>query len=198
MSHHRRNAKAQLYYLIGASGSGKDTLIDYCRSRLRPDDGIKIARRYITRPASAGGEAHIPLTEAEFEQRRDTGGFALHWAANGLRYGIGIEIDDWLGAGTQILVNGSRAHVTTAVARYGARLVPIEVRVAPDTLRARLVERGREDSSEIGARLQRSEYLDNGTDGWAATEIIDNNESVAAAGERLLAILNGAPISRRD
>lgn len=189
VSDERRSSAARLFYLIGASGSGKDTLIDYCRSRLRPDDDVRIARRYITRPDGAGSEAHVALTEAEFERRRNAGEFALHWAANGLHYGIGAEINDWLDDGTHVLVNGSRAHVPEALARYGSRLIPVEVRVAPEALRARLIERGREDLDTIDARLQRSQHLDAGADGRTPAAIIDNNDSIAAAGERLLALL---------
>lgn len=39
------------------------------------------------------------------------GAFALSWQANGLSYGIPREIDDWLAAGEDVLVNGSRGHL---------------------------------------------------------------------------------------
>lgn len=148
---------ARLFYLIGASGCGKDTLLDYCRAHLRPDDGVHIARRCITRPAMTGGEVHIALTVAEFEQRRSAGCFALHWQANGLCYGIDREIDEWLGRGWHVLVNGSRGHLEHATQRYAQRLIPVEVRVAAATLRARLLARARENPAQIQARLQRTQ-----------------------------------------
>lgn len=178
---------ALLFYLVGPSGSGKDTLIDYCRTRLQPSGDIRIARRCITRPATAGGEAHIAVTDAEFEYRRAAGEFALHWQANGFRYGIGTEIDAWLNKGISVLVNGSRAHMSRARQRYGRLLVPIEVQVAPTVLRTRLAARGREDTATADARLQRSNRLQNRCGSSVLT--IDNNGPIAEAGERLLAML---------
>lgn len=178
---------ARLFYLVGPSGAGKDTLIDYCRARLRPASGIRIARRYITRPVTAGGETHIALTEAEFERRRNAAGFAMHWQAHGFFYGIGVEIDDWLEQGMGVLVNGSRAYAGQALQRYGQRLVPIELQVAPPTLRARLARRGREDAHSAETRLQRSARLPHTHLRRALS--IDNNGPLVEAGRRLMTIL---------
>ena len=46
-------AGARLVYLMGASGSGKDTLLRLARASLPDSDCIKVARRIITRPGSA-------------------------------------------------------------------------------------------------------------------------------------------------
>ena len=56
-----------LVYLIGASGVGKDSLLDAVRKR-RPD--LLVAHRYITRPSGVG-EDSVALSPAEFEARRD-------------------------------------------------------------------------------------------------------------------------------
>ncbi|GAL20638.1 ATP-binding protein PhnN [Vibrio maritimus] len=42
------NTKGKLYYIVGPSGAGKDTLIDAIRAEF-PED-IIVAHRYITRP----------------------------------------------------------------------------------------------------------------------------------------------------
>ncbi|WP_245601050.1 nucleoside/nucleotide kinase family protein [Marinobacterium jannaschii] len=44
-----------LFYLVGASGAGKDSLLEGVRQRLRPEHYCYVAHRYITRPAAAGG-----------------------------------------------------------------------------------------------------------------------------------------------
>lgn len=183
----QRQDSARLFYLVGASGAGKDTLIDYCRARLPPTSGIRIARRYITRPVIAGGETHIALTEAEFRQRRNAGQFALHWQANGFCYGIGVEINAWLAQGMGVLVNGSRAHAGQARQCYAQRLLVVQLQVASTTLQARLGQRGREDAQATAARLRRSARLQHTAtlDGL----VIDNNGAIADAGQRLLAIL---------
>lgn len=81
---------------------------------------------------------------------------ALSWHANGLYYGVGVEIDLWLHAGFDVVVNGSRAHLPQARARYQSALLPICLQVSPEILRQRLENRGRENASEINARLARA------------------------------------------
>ena len=96
----------KLIWLMGASGSGKDSLLTELRQREQTQ--LLVAHRYITRAASAGSENHIALSEQEFFTRAGQNLLALSWHANGLYYGIGVEIDLWLHAGFDVLVNGSR------------------------------------------------------------------------------------------
>jgi ribose 1,5-bisphosphokinase len=60
---------ARLYYVVGASGAGKDSLMQYARSALAGKGAIVFAHRYITRAAQSEGENHIALTKGEFLQR---------------------------------------------------------------------------------------------------------------------------------
>ncbi|EET4564781.1 ribose 1,5-bisphosphokinase [Escherichia coli] len=107
----------KLIWLMGPSGSGKDSLL--AELRLREQTQLLVAHRYITRDASAGSENHIALSEQEFFTRAGQNLLALSWHANGLYYGVGVEIDLWLHAGFDVLVNGSRAHLPQArAARY--------------------------------------------------------------------------------
>ncbi|GHL01002.1 hypothetical protein ECZU21_00150 [Escherichia coli] len=77
---------------------------------------------------------------------------ALSWHANGLYYGgVGVEISG-LHAGFDVLVNGSRAHLPQARARYQSALLPVCLQVSPEILRQRTENRGRENASEINAR----------------------------------------------
>jgi len=154
-----------LVYVMGPSGSGKDSLIAYARRSmnaayalawnssshtcLRP---VLFARRYITRPATTGGERHIPLTLEEFWLFAAQDGFSMTWKSHGLRYGIGSEIDVSLAEGAVVVVNGSRKHLPEAMEKY-PELVPVLVSARPDVLRGRLEKRGREASADIGERL---------------------------------------------
>lgn len=120
----------KLIWLMGPSGSGKDSLL--AELRLREQTQLLVAHRYITRDASAGSENHIALSEQEFFTRAGQNLLALSWHANGLYYGVGVEIDLWLHAGFDVLVNGSRAHLPQARARYQSALLPICLQVSPE------------------------------------------------------------------
>lgn len=116
----------KLIWLMGASGSGKDSLLTELRQREQTQ--LLVAHRYITRAASAGSENHIALSEQEFFTRAGQNLLALSWHANGLYYGIGVEIDLWLHAGFDVVVNGSRAHLPQARARYQSARCPFVYR----------------------------------------------------------------------
>ncbi|GAA3547604.1 ribose 1,5-bisphosphokinase [Zobellella aerophila] len=150
----------RLFYVMGPSGAGKDSFMRAVRERW--GDRLLVAHRYITRAASAGGENHIELSDEEFRLRQSLGLFALSWEANGHHYALGCELERWLGSGVDVMVNGSRAYLPQAQARFGGRLVPIMISVAPEILGQRLRARGREGEDEIIRRLERAVAQDNG------------------------------------
>jgi ribose 1,5-bisphosphokinase len=175
----------RLFYLVGPSGSGKDSLIRYARERLAGNPRIVFAHRYITRPVEQHGENHIALTEHEFDSRLIAGLFTMHWSSHGLRYGIGLEIDLWLSRGCYVVMNGSRAYLNEARRRYPG-LIPVQVIVNLQILEARLRERGRESDIQIKQRLDRARY-DMCADG--PVKFIENNTDLHVAGEQLVALL---------
>lgn len=182
----------RLFYLIGPSGSGKDSLLDAARPQL-VERGCRVVRRVITRSAEAVGEAAEAVTPQRFNELEAQGAFAMSWHANGLSYGIPREIDDWLGYGLNVLVNGSRGYLPEARRRY-PRLQAILLDVAPEVLRQRLLRRGRETADEIEARLARNAAF---TQGLLAEEseglvILDNSGDLQTTLERLLTILGSA------
>jgi ribose 1,5-bisphosphokinase len=147
--------KSRLFYVVGASGAGKDTVIDYARNNLPQDSRVVFAHRYITRPADYGAENHIALTEDEFAIRLKNGCFVMNWQSHGFSYGVGIEIVHWLHRGLTTVVSGSRQYFQTASAKFpGIR--PIMVTASHDTICKRLVKRGREDIGLIRKRLERN------------------------------------------
>lgn len=181
---------SRLLYLMGASGSGKDSLLDALRQHL--PDNVTVAHRYITRPADAGSENHIALSEAEFMQRRQQGLFALEWVAHQCRYGVGIEIDHWMQLGCHVVMNGSRAHLEQARQRYGHRLLPVCLQVSDPVLASRLSQRGREDVAQIARRLQRArEYASTLP---AECHLLNNDGALQDTLQHLLAILS-LPVS---
>ncbi|TVQ97175.1 MAG: phosphonate metabolism protein/1,5-bisphosphokinase (PRPP-forming) PhnN [Desulfovibrionales bacterium] len=176
----------QLIYVVGPSGSGKDTLLDYARQRLDGAGRIAFAHRYITRPADAGGENHIALTGGEFEMRHRTGLFAMSWHSHGTAYGVGIEIDCWLAKGISVVVNGSRAYLPQAHKSH-PDLRLIWIAAGEDTIRTRLMARGRENAEQIQERLERDIRFSVGFVEGAV--VLSNDGLVAEAGEQLVAAI---------
>lgn len=152
--------QGRLIYLMGPSGSGKDSLLQAARAPLEAH-GCRLARRVITRSAESVGEDAVGVTPDEFERLQCEGAFALSWRANGLAYGIPREIDDWLSAGQDVLINGSRGHLAAARQRY-PNLLAILLQVDEAVLRQRLLARGRETPEQIEQRLARSRELQAG------------------------------------
>lgn len=178
---------AGLVYLMGASGSGKDTLLNLVRTRLDGSDRIVIAQRVITRPGSAH-EASLEVTEAQFELMRQAGRFAMHWGSHGLRYGIGIDIDERLARGQVVIVNGSRRYLPQALARYPG-MSAVQLHVDRNVLAQRLSARGRETPEQISRRLAQA-----APDGElrvpppGALHRLDNDAAPEAAAQGLLDI----------
>ncbi|SAI39937.1 Ribose 1%2C5-bisphosphate phosphokinase PhnN [Bordetella ansorpii] len=146
-----RNDGARLIYLMGPSGSGKDTLLRLLRASLGLADPVWIAQRYITRPSSAD-EGSIELSEDHYARMAAAGGFALHWRSHGFGYGIGARLDNYLAEGRVVVVNGARRCLPQACARYPA-LQAVQITVDASVLLERLQRRGREDAVQIAGRL---------------------------------------------
>lgn len=178
---------AKIFYVIGASGSGKDSLIQYARQHLPETTDVAFAHRYITRPADAGGENHVELNEAEFETRLKHHCFSMHWHSHGLLYGIGHEIEDWVNRGINVVVNGSREYFAKASWDF-PQLVPVLIRVDTSVLEERLRARGRESEADIKRRLKRAEELD-GKIHHDNLIVINNDGALEDAGNELLSVL---------
>ena len=149
----------KLIYLIGASGAGKDTVLEELRASIS-DANTLIAHRYVFRQNehNAFFENQISLTADEFSKRSKNGFFAMEWHAHSASYGIGSEIDIWLNAGKHVIVNGSRQYLTTMHEKYPDACV-VALVVDDDVLRARLKARGRESQNEIEERIARNTRL---------------------------------------
>jgi ribose 1,5-bisphosphokinase len=180
---------AKLYYVIGPSGVGKDSLITYARGHIGSSTAVVFAHRYITRRADAGAENHISLSQQEFDHRSQMGCFAMKWYSHNKWYGIGIEIDQWLGMGLNVVVNGSRAYLEEALRDY-PKLIPVLVTASPEILRIRLQSRGRENMEEIEKRVMQAIELDR-TIQHSGVSRINNEGALADAGDRFIALIQG-------
>ena len=151
--------KSKLYFLIGPSGAGKDTLLREIKSTRYAEKQPLVAHRYITRPQRMFDENHIELSTFDFHQRKESGLFLFEWCSHGNQYGIGREIKKWIKSGNDVIVNGSREYLSQA-RKIHPSLIPIWITVAETVLYQRLSNRGRETEADIELRIQRNRELE--------------------------------------
>jgi ribose 1,5-bisphosphokinase len=145
-----------LVLVVGASGVGKDTLLAGARTELVGNPAFRFPKRWVTRPAEAGGEDHHAATEAEYQQALDEKRFLLAWRAHGLGYGVPADAALDLAAGRHVVVNVSRAVIDEARGRL-APVGVLNITASRESLADRLAARGRENEDDIARRLARSD-----------------------------------------
>lgn len=145
----------RLVYVMGPSGAGKDSVLGWVRERLPAGAPIHWARRTITRAADAGGEQHEAMSVPDFEALEKAGGFAMHWHANGLGYGIRPGELEALARGGWVMVNGSREYFPQA-RRLFPGMTGLHITADADTLMRRLLARGRESEDQVRQRAHRA------------------------------------------
>lgn len=174
--------------VVGPSGAGKDTLIDFARAAFADEQDVHFVRRVVTRPSEAGGEDHDTLSLPAFEAAEQAGAFAISWRAHGLCYGLPVEIDRHMASGMAVVANLSRAALPDLKERYASVVVAV-VTAEPHVLADRLAARGRETREEILARLSRLP----GAAGRVAGAIeIPNNDKPDEAGRQLVGLIRKA------
>jgi ribose 1,5-bisphosphokinase len=149
--------------------------------------GLVVAPRLVTR-AGQGNQGDLCLSRESFLELSREGRLALSWESHGHLYGIGKEIEAMTAQGLTVIVNGSREYYPQARERY-PDLVPVLVTASPESLKARLENRAREDSASIAERLSRTnESLNLPLGGLVA---IDNSGDINTASERFISLLRG-------
>lgn len=182
-------SNGKLFYVVGPSGAGKDTLISYAKEKTKGKKTIFV-RRYITRPVDVGGEDHISIKLEDFKEKLSQSFFALWWESHSNFYGISKEIDDWIKAGYHTIVNGSRGYLQKALAIY-PEMITILVEVSETVLKERLRNRGRETDPEIEQRIIRSRMFDD----FTAPNLIrlKNDHALTISGDRFVDIITNYP-----
>lgn len=172
-----------LIYVMGPSGAGKDSLIAKAMEANLPN--LTLAPRLVTRNGhNLSPDVYVPTeTFTDLERR---GRLALSWASHGFLYGIDKSIETLLHQGLSAIVNGSRGYLPEARERF-PDLRPVLVTADPETLKARLEKRARENGASIAERLSRTDDTFNLPHGLYA--VIDNSGSLQAASEAFIALI---------
>lgn len=171
-----------LIAVVGASGVGKDSVID---GLLASSAMFKRAKRVITRDPQLPGEDFYPLNTAQFDRAVADGDFCLHWRAHDLSYGIPNNVLSQVNDGDYVIANLSRSVLLQAAEQF-PNLVVLHLTAQPATLAKRLTARGRETESEVVARLARSTYpLPDGLDIEEVSNDGDLQETVQTVIQRL-------------
>lgn len=178
--------RAPLILVVGPSGAGKDALMEGARQRLAGEGRFHFAQRVVTRPASAGGEDHISLSEPEFRRAEAAGEFLLSWDAHGLGYGIPRTVEMCRSIGVAVVANVSRG-VVEAARRELAPVGVVVVTAPAPVLAARLARRGRESAEDIQHRLERAVAPLPAGDG---VRTVNNDRELADGVESFVAALN--------
>jgi ribose 1,5-bisphosphokinase len=180
----------RLIYVMGPSGAGKDSLLEWLRHRLAPAAPVCFARRTIDRPVQPLGEQHESVDAASFEGLLQADAFAMHWLANGRLYGVRHGELEPLRRAQWLFVNGSRAHLAQALRQFKGMSV-LHITASADILRARLLARQREAPALVEARIRRavSFVLEPG----CRTIELRNDSSLDAAGADLMQALSALP-----
>lgn len=144
----------KLVLVVGASGVGKDSLMQFAANHLADDTHFNFIKRHITRAAESGGEDHHALTASEFDAMERQGLFAFSWQAHGLSYGISKTIVEFIENGGVAIVNGSR-HAMPVIATIMPFLHIISIVADPTQIALRLRGRARESDDNIRLRLER-------------------------------------------
>lgn len=183
--------RGRLWIVVGASGVGKDTLLRWLTEHAPASARVRVVRRVITRDAHPS-EDHVALDDAGFDAMLARDALALHWSAHGVRYGVTRAFEAWLAAGDTVVINGSRAHLPVALARYPqARVIEIVANAA--TVAARLHARRRETAADLDERSARNAALGDPAIAWRADATIVNDGRLDDAGHALLAALTATP-----
>ncbi|MDB5990633.1 MAG: hypothetical protein JWQ10_2036 [Herbaspirillum sp.] len=181
-------ASGRLFFVVGPSGVGKDSLLEWVKTRLPAGLGPVFARRSITRPAHAS-EAHEPMTQAAFQHATQAGHFSMIWQANDTCYGIRREMEAELKAGRDVVVNGSREYIPQLRQLFPEAEI-LWISADPASIKQRIEGRSRETGAALENRLQRiTAFNAEKKDGVTH---IDNSGPLEIAGHRLLEIFSAA------
>jgi len=140
----------KIILIVGPSGVGKDTLINYLKKELDNNDDYNFINRYITRIPDEN-EKNYYLGEEAFRILNDQGFFVSSWYAHKNCYGI-AKNDILEGIN---IISISRKHISDFEENY-EHVTTVHVTLPKLMLLERLRLRKRESEAQIMQRIKRS------------------------------------------
>jgi len=154
LQHATLPASGRLFFFVGPSGAGKDTLLQWVQTQMPERGELVFAQRTITRPQQSG-DLHEAVDHSAFWRLAAAGQFAMIWEVNGLCYGVRRSIEAELKAGRDVVINGSREYVPQLQQLFPqAQVIWLEAEEA--VLRERITARGRESGPALLRRISRA------------------------------------------
>ena len=158
-----KNRKTGLFVVSAPSGGGKTTL---CRRLLSELQGIAYSISCTTRSPRAGeknGADYFFLTENEFSKKKERGDFLESAKVHGYQYGTPKQsVIDTLRSGTDVLMDidvqgaGKIRQIVEQKENTELRDAFVDIFIVPpdiETLKKRLISRGKDDSTTIERRM---------------------------------------------
>ncbi|MFX1506790.1 MAG: hypothetical protein ACFFDC_11870 [Promethearchaeota archaeon] len=144
-----------LFFVVGRSGSGKDTIMRKVVNILLLEDiPARILQRHITRQPDKT-EVSLYVSEEEFLQKKSQKEYAFSWFVYDNWYGCPQKpLEQYLRRGEIILVNVSRSILYDAKEKYPRSKIILIV-VPDEVAETRIKNRGREDSNHLADRFNR-------------------------------------------
>lgn len=175
-----------LFYVMGRAAAGRGRVLAFARRALRDCDRVRFIDRVTTVPVPSepSDERVDPVC---FEQLVAADAFAFTWRSTEGRFGVRRELDDWLTAGVNVVLTGSRFAFEHALQRY-RDLIAVYVRGLGDPERLEDPDSDPREQTAIlqrrlqrpGPRLESPQLISIGADG-----------RIEQAGERLVHLVQG-------
>jgi phosphonate metabolism protein PhnN/1,5-bisphosphokinase (PRPP-forming) len=187
--------KNLLFFVVGRSGSGKDTLMRKSAKTLKLEGiNVTILQRVITRPPDET-EKSLFVSESEFLQKKQKNEFAISWFIYGNWYGCPRKsLEASLQKGEIVLVNVSRSILYEASKKFPKSKI-ILIQVPIDIAQKRVELRGRENGNHLSARLTR---MTEKVDMPSPNKIIINDGDLTKAAHELSSYLRTCYLNNKS
>jgi ribose 1,5-bisphosphokinase len=168
--------------IVGASGTGKESLLRSTRSYYKHDPRFYFARRYATKPPGENEDNYF-LDRAGFMILKTHGYFVAEWEENGYLYGIPWSFAE--GAdGATLFCSVSRTAIRSFEKRFDS-VTTVQITARAKRIRERLEKQTQKNTTTIKRRVARAKEL------WHTQNLVlfDNSPPLSQATQSFINLL---------